>query len=54
MLMVSIGKFLSMDVTRVGQGPLNNELTSEQAGSRGWQEFGSVTGRQRRAVPYLI
>jgi adenylosuccinate synthase len=39
-------------VTRVGQGPLNNEITSEQTGSRGWQEFGSVTGRQRRAAPF--
>jgi adenylosuccinate synthase len=39
-------------VTRVGQGPLSDELTSEQTGIRGWQEFGSVTGRQRRAAPF--
>src|SRR6478609_7975152 len=39
-------------VTRVGQGPLSDELTSEQTGMRGWQEFGSVTGRQRRAAPF--
>ena len=41
-------------VTRVGQGPLNNELSPEQTESRGWQEFGSVTGRQRRAAPFDI
>jgi adenylosuccinate synthase len=39
-------------VTRVGQGPLNEELTSDETGNRGWQEFGSVTGRQRRAAPF--
>jgi adenylosuccinate synthase len=39
-------------VTRVGQGPLNEELSSDEAGNRGWQEFGSVTGRQRRAAPF--
>ena len=41
-------------VTRVGQGPLNDELTSEQTGIRGWQEFGSVTGRQRESPVRLI
>jgi adenylosuccinate synthase len=39
-------------VTRVGKGPLNAEFTSEQTESRGWQEYGSVTGRLRRAAPF--
>ena len=41
-------------VTRVGKGPLNDEFTSEQTESRGWQEYGSVTGRLRRAAPFDI
>jgi adenylosuccinate synthase len=39
-------------VTRVGGGPLNNELSEEEAKKRGWIEYGSVTGRQRRASPF--
>ena len=39
-------------VTRVGGGPLNNELDEEEAKRRGWLEYGSVTGRQRRASPF--
>ena len=39
-------------VTRVGGGPLDNELSEEEAKKRGWLEFGSVTGRQRRAAPF--
>lgn len=39
-------------VTRVGGGPLQNELPEEEAKQRGWQEFGSVTGRQRRSAPF--
>ncbi len=39
-------------VTRVGGGPLQNELDEEEAKKRGWLEFGSVTGRQRRAAPF--
>ncbi len=39
-------------VTRVGGGPLENELSEDEAKKRGWLEFGSVTGRQRRAAPF--
>ncbi len=39
-------------VTRVGGGPLENELSEEEAKKRDWLEFGSVTGRQRRAAPF--
>ncbi|HEX2015002.1 MAG TPA: adenylosuccinate synthetase [Nitrososphaera sp.] len=39
-------------VTRVGGGPLQNELSEEEAKKRGWIEYGSVTGRQRRASPF--
>ena len=39
-------------VTRVGTGPLANELTLEQAKNKGWSEFGTVTGRQRRAADF--
>lgn len=39
-------------VTRVGTGPLANELTPEQAEKKGWSEFGTVTGRQRRAAEF--
>jgi adenylosuccinate synthase len=38
--------------TRVGSGPLEGELTPEETMKRGWQEFGSVTGRLRRAAPF--
>lgn len=39
-------------VTRVGTGPLNGQLTQEDVESRGWAEFGTVTGRPRRAAPF--
>lgn len=39
-------------VTRVGGGPLENELGEAEAQRRGWLEFGSVTGRKRRAAPF--
>lgn len=39
-------------VTRVGGGPLENEITVDQASKLGWIEYGSVTGRQRRASPF--
>ena len=39
-------------VTRVGQGPLTNEISSEEAKEKNWLEYGSVTGRQRRAAPF--
>jgi len=38
--------------TRVGSGPLEGELTPEETIKKGWQEFGSVTGRLRRAAPF--
>ena len=39
-------------VTRVGTGPLEKELSPEEAESKGWSEFGTVTGRQRRAADF--
>ncbi len=39
-------------VTRVGTGPLQNELSLEEAERKGWSEFGTVTGRQRRAADF--
>jgi adenylosuccinate synthase len=39
-------------VTRVGSGPLGKELSNEEAKKLGWVEYGSVTGRQRRAAPF--
>jgi adenylosuccinate synthase len=39
-------------VTRVGKGPLKNELSVEEIKKRGWLERGSVTGRLRRAAPF--
>ncbi len=39
-------------VTRVGKGPLAGEISSDDAKARGWLEYGSVTGRQRRASPF--
>jgi len=38
--------------TRVGAGPLPNELSLEEAQKRGWVEYGTVTGRPRRAAPF--
>ena len=39
-------------VTRVGTGPLDKELSFEDAEKKGWSEFGTVTGRQRRAADF--
>lgn len=39
-------------VTRVGEGPLTNEISSESAKEKNWLEFGSVTGRARRSAPF--
>jgi adenylosuccinate synthase len=39
-------------VTRVGEGPLDRQLSEEETRRRGWQEFGTVTGRLRRAAPF--
>jgi len=39
-------------VTRIGEGPLEGQLTEEEAQRRGWQEYGTVTRRPRRAAPF--
>jgi len=39
-------------VTRVGTGPLENELDNDETTKRGWAEFGTVTGRPRRAADF--
>lgn len=39
-------------LTRVGGGTLEGELAENEVLKRGWQEFGSVTGRLRRAAPF--
>jgi len=39
-------------VTRVGAGFLKGELSPEETAKRGWAEYGTVTGRQRRAAPF--
>ncbi|MDQ1279830.1 MAG: Adenylosuccinate synthetase [Thermoproteota archaeon] len=41
-------------VSRVGQGPLNGELSLEEAEKRGWTERGTVSGRLRRAAPFDV
>jgi len=38
--------------TRVGAGPLPGEVSEEEARKRGWIEYGTVTGRPRRAAPF--
>jgi adenylosuccinate synthase len=38
--------------TRVGGGPLQGELSWEEAEKRGWAEIATVTGRRRRAAPF--
>ncbi len=38
--------------TRVGAGPLPDEISLEEAQKRGWIEYGTVTGRPRRAAPF--
>jgi adenylosuccinate synthase len=39
-------------VTRVGAGELAGELGEEETKRRGWVEYGTVTGRLRRAAPF--
>ncbi len=39
-------------VTRVGGGPLEGELSLEEAKRRGWFEKATVTGRIRRVAPF--
>ncbi|KAA2280821.1 adenylosuccinate synthetase [Candidatus Nitrosocosmicus sp. SS] len=39
-------------VTRVGEGPLSFEMSEDEVKAKNWLEFGSVTGRQRRAAPF--
>jgi len=39
-------------VTRVGAGELSGELSEEETKHRGWTEYGTVTGRLRRAAPF--
>ena len=39
-------------VTRVGSGPLEGELSEEEAKKRGWLEIATVTGRKRRSAPF--
>jgi adenylosuccinate synthase len=39
-------------VTRVGGGELSGEISQEEAKKRGWDEYGTVTGRQRRAASF--
>jgi len=39
-------------ITRVGEGPLEGELSIEKLEKLGWIERGSVTGRLRRAAPF--
>ena len=39
-------------ITRVGGGPLKNELSIEETQDRGWLEKGTVTGRVRRSAPF--
>ncbi len=41
-------------VTRVGEGPLPNLLSEEETRRRGWDEYGTVTGRPRRAAPFNV
>ncbi len=41
-------------VTRVGEGPLPNQLSEEETRKRGWIEYGTVTGRPRRAAPFNV
>ena len=39
-------------LTRVGTGPMPGELTAEETSKKGWEEFGTVTGRLRRAAEF--
>lgn len=39
-------------VTRVGTGPLPGQMSDKETQDRGWSEFGTVTGRPRRAAKF--
>jgi len=39
-------------LTRVGTGPMPGELDADEASKKGWEEFGTVTGRLRRAAEF--
>ena len=39
-------------LTRVGTGPMAGELSAEETSQKGWEEFGTVTGRLRRAAEF--
>lgn len=39
--------------TRVGQGPMPEEMSHEEAVKLGWDEYGTVTGRARRISHHL-
>jgi adenylosuccinate synthase len=39
-------------LTRVGTGPMPGELRAEETEKKGWAEFGTVTGRLRRAAEF--
>ncbi|NIN52688.1 MAG: adenylosuccinate synthetase [Nitrososphaeria archaeon] len=39
-------------VTRVGGGPLENELSEKEAKRKGWYEIATVTRRVRRSAPF--
>ena len=39
-------------LTRVGTGPMAGELSPEETSEKGWEEFGTVTGRLRRAAEF--
>jgi len=39
-------------LTRVGTGPMPNELSVKETEQKGWAEFGTVTGRSRRAAEF--
>ncbi len=41
-------------MTRVGAGPLKGELSKDEVVKRGWMEYGTVTGRERRAAPFDV
>ena len=39
-------------LTRVGTGPMDGELSPKETSEKGWEEFGTVTGRLRRAAEF--
>jgi len=39
-------------LTRVGTGPMSGELDADETSKKGWEEFGTVTGRLRRAAEF--